>query len=98
MGNDFKEYLHTNQANGYIGRIEEIIKPISELPNDLYQELIQSNKNKQNTLDNIFSICEKHPDMTKCLCAAFPLSQICSKEYCLLYPNSYICNNLPFIK
>ena len=92
MGNDFKEYLHTNQANGYIGRIEEIIKPISELPNDLYQELIQSNQNKQNTLDNIFSICEKHPNMIKCLCAAFPLSQICYKEYCLLYPNSYQCN------
>jgi hypothetical protein len=41
---------------------------------------------------NIFQICENHPNPQLCICAAYPLSQVCKKDYCLNHPNYYECN------
>jgi len=39
----------------------------------------------------IFKLCENHPRMKDCICAAYPNSVICSINYCLNHPNYYEC-------
>jgi hypothetical protein len=41
---------------------------------------------------NIFELCEKHPKMGDCICAAFPFAYVCKKDYCLNNPNYYECD------
>lgn len=40
----------------------------------------------------MFKLCENHPRMKDCICAAYPNSVICKKEYCLNHPNFYECS------
>jgi hypothetical protein len=46
------------------------------------------------SIGGIFKLCENHPKMKDCLCAAYPTSLICKDEYCLLHPNFYECSPL----
>ena len=41
---------------------------------------------------DIFKLCENHPRMKDCICAAYPNSIICQVDYCLNHPNFYECS------
>jgi hypothetical protein len=41
---------------------------------------------------NVYKLCENHPRMKDCICAAYPLSVICEKSYCVNHPNYYECS------
>ncbi len=44
------------------------------------------------SIGGIFKLCENHPRMKDCICAAFPNSKICNDTYCLNHPNFYECS------
>lgn len=43
------------------------------------------------SIGGIFKLCENHPRMKDCICAAYPNSSICKDEYCLNHPHFYEC-------
>lgn len=104
LGADFKLFLEEKRVNGNIGVVKEVYQPLTEfnreiaeknhmnIPNKPLPPIQSQNTSTSRTLDNIFSICEGHPDMKKCLCVAFPFSLVCNKDYCPLHPNYYQCN------
>jgi hypothetical protein len=63
-------------------------------PNSLTQEY-DPNKPKNVVKTDylaIFQTCRKHPHFRKCVCAAYPFSPICKKNYCSENANSHFCN------
>lgn len=104
LGVDFKMFLDEKKAVGNIGVVKEVYQPLAEFNKEIavknqmknqsqpLPSIQQQNLSIPRTLDNIFTICEGHPDMQKCLCAAFPFSLVCNKDYCPLHPNYYQCN------
>jgi hypothetical protein len=88
-----------------IGQVENLDvihsdeNPLPQIISRSYLPLPGSTLVKQSILSNnpvlksnIFKLCENHPKMKACICAAFPLSTICSKNYCLNHPNFYECS------
>jgi hypothetical protein len=53
---------------------------------------MNNNNNTEECNTNIYKLCETHPRMKDCICAAFPLSQICDENYCPSHPNYYECS------
>ena len=64
-------------------------------PHNLNQEYDPKLKLDQVKLPDyvqIFETCSKHPNLRKCICAAFPFSSICAKHYCKENLNSSFCS------
>jgi len=42
--------------------------------------------------NDIYCLCKNHPNYKGCVCAAYPKSVVCIKNYCKEHPKEYECN------
>jgi hypothetical protein len=42
--------------------------------------------------NDIYCLCKNHPNYKGCVCAAYPKSVVCIKNYCIEHPKEYECN------